>query len=64
MSTAPVPDAAYRARLLAARAAAALAWDRAAACANLVDTASHALQQAMAEAHVAQREAERVEAES
>lgn len=62
MST--VPDAAYRARLLAAREAAARCWDKVAACANLVDTASHALQQAMAEAHVAQREAERVEAES
>ncbi len=61
MST--VPDALYRARLLAAREAATRAWDRAAACANLVDAASHALQQAMAEAHVAQREAERVEGE-
>ena len=59
--TAPVPDAAEHAHLLSARADASQAWDRVAACSNLVETAARALQQAMAEAHVAQMRVEKIE---
>lgn len=58
-----VPDATYRARLLAARERSCRAWDLVAACANQVDTAAHALQQALAEAHVEQMRVEKLENE-
>jgi hypothetical protein len=56
-----VPDATAHAQLLTARQEASRAWDLVAACANQVDTAAHALQSALASAHVAQMRVERIE---
>lgn len=58
-----VPDATHRARLKSAREEASRAWDVVAACANQVDTAAHALQQALAAAHAAQMRVEKIEEE-